>query len=522
MGYLSFIVAVPFITALVIMFTPEARDRLIKQTALVGTGIILVSSIYLAISYLGSISGLTRDELYRSTPQLEYFYSVPWFSSLNVNYTVGVDGISVAMILLTAIVIFCGVLASWGLKSRVKEFFCLLMVLVTGVLGVFISIDLFLLFLFYEVAVLPMYLLIGVWGTGPKEYSAMKLTLMLLAGSALILVGILALYFGASVRPFSSGGSFNIVELAQHRFPVDFQFWVFPCLFVGFGVIGALFPLHTWSPDGHSSAPTAVSMLHAGVLMKLGGYGCLRAVYMLPEGAKEWAVAFMLLATINIIYGGFVAIQKKDLKYITAYSSVSHCGFVLFGLMALTIIGIQGAVLQMFSHGVMTALFFALVGMIYERTKTRDIREMGGLMQVTPVLGVCYFIAGLAALGLPGLAGFVAEITIFVGAWARGDMLSRGMTVVACASIVVAAVYILRALAQIFFGEVKNAAHQKLTDANFVEKLSISVLAFVLVFVGLFPGWLIKMIEYSLGPVMANLARSGAEVVTGVALGAGT
>jgi len=505
MGILSLIIFTPFVAAIVIMLTPAARTKQIKFTALAAASLNLCSALYLTISYL---SFLSSKDLGSSLPQFKFKETIPWLPSFDVHYAMGVDGISVAMILLTAIVIFCGVLASWELQSRTKEFFSLLLVLVSGVFGVFASLDLFFLFLFYELAILPMYLLIGVWGTGPREYAAMKLTLMLLAGSALIFVGILALYFGA--QNYGGGGSFNINELAQISFPRNFQNWVFPVLFVGFGVIGALFPFHTWSPDGHASAPTAVSMLHAGVLMKLGGYGCLRVVYMLPEGAKSWAVIFMVLTTISIFYGGLVAIQKKDLKYITAYSSVSHCGFVLVGLMALTVIGIQGSVLQMVSHGLVTALFFALIGMIYQRTHTREISEMSGLMKVMPFFGVSYFLAGLAAVGLPGLSGFVAEITIFIGVWARGDTLSRILTVLACASIVIASVYMLRALTQIFFGEVTKTEYLELPQVTFVEKLSVSVLAFAIVLIGISPGWLTTLIEHSLGPVMANLSRSGA------------
>ncbi|HSG99320.1 MAG TPA: NADH-quinone oxidoreductase subunit M, partial [candidate division Zixibacteria bacterium] len=433
---------------------------------------------------------------------------VPWFASLGIDYFVGLDGMSLFMVILTSIVIFTGVLASWTVTERGKEFFALLLILVTGVFGVFVSFDLFLFFVFYELAVLPMYLLIGIWGTGPKEYSAMKLTLMLMASSALILVGILALYHGSDLR------TFDLIALSGVNFPPEFQSWVFPVIFIGFGVIGALYPFHTWSPDGHSSAPTAVSMLHAGVLMKLGGYGVLRVgLYLLPEGAKEWALFFMVLTTINIIYGAFAAIRQKDLKYFTAYSSVSHCGFVLFGVVALNMIGIKGAVLQMFSHGIMTGLFFGLIGMVYGRTKTRIIPEMGGLGSVMPWLAVCFYIGGLASLGLPGLSGFVAETHVFLGGffgheWA--DLTTvRILTVIATLSIVVTAVYVLRGLAQVFHGPLAKPEFKTITDATLPEKISAGFLVATLAIVGLAPWYFIDLIESAIFPLVNRLHNSG-------------
>jgi NADH-quinone oxidoreductase subunit M len=376
---------------------------------------------------------------------------------------------------------------------------------------VFLSFDLFLFLMFYELAVLPMYLLIGVWGTGPKEYSAMKLTLMLLVGSAFVLVGILALYHASGLH------TFDLQQLAGAHFSSDFQRWVFPMIFVGFGVIGALYPLHTWSPDGHSSAPTAVSMLHAGVLMKLGGYGALRvAVYLLPEGAKMWGLFFMALTTINILYGAFGAIMQKDLKYFIAYSSVSHCGFVLFGVAALNLIAFKGAVIQMFSHGIMTGLFFALTGMVYGRTHTRIIPEMGGLARVMPWLATAFYVAGLASLGLPGLSGFIAESHVFLGGFFGNPWMNvlatRTLTIVATLSIVVTAVYVLRGLAQVFQGPITNPHFEKLTDADLSEKIATGLLMATLFFVGLMPWFFINLVESSLMPIVNRLHASGMAV----------
>ena len=281
-------------------------------------------------------------------------------------------------------------------------------------------------------------------------------------------------------------------------------------VFVGFGVLGALYPFHTWSPDGHASAPTAVSMLHAGVLMKLGGYGVLRiAVYLMPEGAKEWGLFFMGLTTINILYGSFGAIMQKDLKYFTAYSSVSHCGFVLFGVATLNLIGIKGAVIQMFSHGIMTGLFFGLIGMVYGRTHTRMIPEMGGLGKVMPWLSVVFFIAGLASLGLPGLSGFVAESHVFLAGYFGNPWHSltamRFLTVLATLSIVVTAVYVLRGLGKVFMGPIEDKHFLELTDATITERISTGILAATLIFVGVMPWFLINLIEPAVMPIVNRL-----------------
>jgi NADH-quinone oxidoreductase subunit M len=509
MGLVSWLIAIPFLTMLVILAVPARSWRIIRWIAAAGCGSHLILTS--AVTYL-YCRAMTGDSANMQTSMLTKLYlveKVPWFESLGIQYFVGVDGISMAMVILTSIVIFAGVLASWYVETRTKEFFALLLILVTGVFGVFVSFDLFLFLMFYELAVLPMYLLIGVWGTGPKEYSAMKLTLMLLIGSAFVLVGFLALYHASGLR------TFDLQQLAQVHFSTGFQKWVFPLIFVGFGVIGALYPLHTWSPDGHSSAPTAVSMLHAGVLMKLGGYGALRiAVYLLPEGAITWGLFFMVLATINIIYGAFVAVMQRDLKYFTAYSSVSHCGFVLFGVAALNMMGLKGAVIQMFSHGIMTALFFALIGMVYSRTHTRMIDQMGGLAKKMPWLATTFYIAGLASLGLPGLSGFVAETHVFFGgffgnAWANSGVM-KVLAIIATMSIVVTAVYVLRALARVFYGPVTNHDFEKLTDATLPERISTGLLAAVLFAVGLLPFLFINMIESSLLPILNRLHQAGA------------
>jgi NADH-quinone oxidoreductase subunit M len=329
----------------------------------------------------------------------------------------------------------------------------------------------------------------------------MKLTLMLMGGSAFLLMGILGIYFG------SGATTMNIMEIAAlANIPVNVQYIFFPIIFLGFGVLGALFPFHTWSPDGHASAPTSVSMLHAGVLMKLGGYGCFRvAMYLLPQAANDLAWIFIILTTISVVYGALSAISQTDLKYINAYSSVSHCGLVLFALLMMTRTSCTGAILQMLSHGLMTALFFALIGMIYGRTHTRDIHELSGLMKIMPFLSVGYIIAGLANLGLPGFSGFIAEMTIFVGSFEQPDIFHRTVTIIACTSIVITAVYILRVVGKILYGECKNEHHLALSDATWDERFTVICLIICVAGLGIAPMWVSSLINGGVGNIFTIL-----------------
>jgi NADH-quinone oxidoreductase subunit M len=495
MDILTLFVLIPVLTIAGIVLIKDVKQ--VRLVSALGMGIQLIAAAALVFMYLSARNAGNTDEMLFVKDYL-------WFKSLNIHYAVGVDGISVAMIALTGLVVFAGIFASWEVEFLTKEFFISLILLATGVFGFFISLDLFTMFLFYEVAVIPMYLLIGIWGSGPKEYSAMKLTLMLMGGSALLLVGLLGIYFNSA--PGGGQLTFNILEISRADIPITAQRLFFPLTFVGFGVLGALFPFHTWSPDGHASAPTAVSMLHAGVLMKLGGYGAFRvAIFLLPEAAKELSWIFIILTSISVVYGAFGAIVQKDLKYINAYSSVSHCGLVLFAVLMMNQTAMNGAVLQMISHGLMTALFFALIGMLYGRTHTRMINEMGGLMKVIPFLSVCYVIAGLASLGLPGLSGFVAEMTIFVGAFQNPGLFYRIATIVAVSSIVITAVYILRVVSMLLLGPTKNQHFEHLSDARWFERVSVITLIFAVAAIGIAPLWLSNMIGTSLVPVIQKL-----------------
>jgi NADH-quinone oxidoreductase subunit M len=497
MTNLSILVIFPLLTTLAILFCRNVTQ--IKWTALIGSLIQLCIASLLMYSYYG-------ERAAGNTAQMLFEARYSWYSAMNIEYYVGVDGISVIMIMLTAFVVTCGILISWKIETLTKEFFFLLLLLSVGAYGFFISLDLFTMFFFLELAVIPKFLLIAIWGSGKKEYSAMKLALMLMGGSALVLIGLLATYFNTDI----GGGvhTWDLLKIAHMQIPFETQLFIFPFLFVGFGVFTALFPFHTWVPDGHSSAPTAASMFLAGISMKLGGYGCLRvATYLMPEAAQHYSWIIVLLATIAIIYGAFATLMQKDLKYINAYSSVSHCGFILLGIGMLTKTALIGAVMQMVSHGLMTALFFGAIGMIYERTHTRQIKELGGLLKTIPFLSSVFIIAGLCSLGLPGFSGFVSEMVVFVGAWQQPDAFHRIATILAAASIVVTAVYILRAAGSAIMGPIKNEHFNHLKDATWNEKMASVLLIFAILSIGLAPFWLINIISPDTQIIMENIAR---------------
>ena len=490
MPILTLIVFAPLVAAVVLMVLPERSRIAIRATSLFAAGLSLALSI-VAVKHF-----LAGDPL-RET--------LPLVPSLGISYSLYADGWSSVLLLLTGIILFAGCWASWTVEKRDREFYVLLLVLSTGVFGVFVCLDLFLLFLFYEIAVLPMYLLIGIWGSskrippkgpfafamrkldvGGREYAAMKLTLMLLGGSALILVGILAM-------ARAGGGNFNMEDLARVRFPHELQVWAFPLLWLGFGSLAGVFPFHTWSPDGHASAPTAVSMLHAGVLMKLGAFGVIRVgMVLLPEGAQVWAPWVGGIAALNVCYGALSAMAQTDLKYVIAYSSVSHMGVVLLGAATMTVNGWNGAVFQMFAHGIMTGMFFALVGLVYERAHSRDIPSMGGFAKYMPGVAVCFTLAGLSSLGLPGTAGFVAEFLVFLGAWESNHAF---WMLPAVLGAFFTAVYVLRAARMIFWGPAKPEAFPHLTDARGPEWVALGLLGFSIVLFGVWPALALDSID---------------------------
>jgi NADH-quinone oxidoreductase subunit M len=496
MGLISLPTGVPWLSltwlsmvapALIIAIIPNAQKELMRW---VGAGFALLSlvlSVLIWMAYDPAVGGF------------QFVERLPWMPQLGISYLVGVDGISIPMLVLNGVVIFTGALMSWNIDNRAKEYWVLLLLLTTGVYGVFVALDLFLFFVFYELAVLPMYLLIGVWGSTRKEYGAMKLTLFLMAGSALTIVAMVGLYFGSGLR------TFDMLVLSQ-TLSLDggLQRILFPLMFVGFAVLAGMFPFHTWSPTGHVAAPTAVSMLHAGVLMKLGAYGCLRAaMWLMPAGAAQWLPLIAVLTLFNVVYGAAIATAQRDAKFIIGYSSVSHMGLVVMALAAGTQLALMGAVLQMFAHGVMTALFFSVVGrMIYERTHTRQLPELGGLGRVMPFAAVMFILGGLSSMGMPGLAGFWAEFNIFLGVWEKYPLIA----VIAALSIPITGAYILRAVWAVFYDEVKDPAFLKLPKLTWQEYTGATILASILIVVGLYPAIITELINQGVEPVARQLA----------------
>ena len=493
---LFMLIIVPLIGALVGVLLPKDRPKDAWYFALAVSFFTLVLSIAIFFRYDYSAGGF------------QFSRELPWLGApLNINLSLGLDGIAAPLVLLNGIVLFGAVLISQTIVHRSRDFFVLLLALGSGVFGVFVAQDLFFLFFFYELAVLPMYLLIGVWGSSTdfgsflrtKEYGAMKLMLYLVGGSVLIWIGILALYTKSADAGYPTFSITLLGQMAQAGlFDETFQNWVFPLFMVGFGILAGLWPFHTWSPDGHVAAPTGVSMLHAGVLMKLGAFGIIRVgMVLLPEGAANWMPVLIVLGTVNVIYGAISAISQKDLKYIIGYSSVSHMGYVIMGIATLHPVGLAGAVLQMFSHGIMTALMFAMVGVIYDRTHIRDITVLNGLMKRMGVTSFFFALAGLASLGLPGMSGFIAEFMVFVGTFRT--YLPLGVLAVIGAAIT--AVYILRLLARTFFGEV-DPQWEPINDASPVEKTVGGAFALILIVVGVWPAPLLRVINTGVDSVM--------------------
>ena len=474
---LSVIVLTPIIAGMIILLVPKDRKNIVRYIALAAATIDLLLSTVVYFSYHISTGGYQFLEQYN------------WLPQLGISYYVGVDGMNAPLVLLTGVVMFTGVLISWGVDDRPREFFAFLFILASGVFGVFVAQDLFMLFFFYEIAVFPMYLLISIWGwIKTREYAAMKLTLYLFIGSVISLVGGLALYFGSGLN------TFNMIELAKANFPPNFQIFWFPFVFFGFAVLGGIFPFHNWSPDGHVAAPTAVSMFHAGVLMKLGAFAALRVgIMLLPEGAQYWRWLILLLALVNVVYGAFIAMVQTDFKYVIGFSSVSHMGLVMLGFATLNKDGLTGSGIQMFSHGVMTALFFAVVGMVYDRAHTREIGELGGFSKKMPWVAVAFIIGGLVSMGMPGFSGFIAEFPIFMGVWQVQPIIA----IVASISIVITASYIIRIIGKVFFGPMSEEFDHHIGDVTVKDKVVLTLLCVIMITIGVFPS------------IMSNLVSSG-------------
>jgi NADH-quinone oxidoreductase subunit M len=482
---LSLIAFTPLVAALILLLLPPDRKTEARVTALAAAVLALGLSLWVFFSYDKVAAGYQFVEVHR------------WLPQLGISLHFGVDGMSAPLVLLTGIVMVTGVLISWSVDDRPREFFAFLFILATGVFGVFVSLDLFMLFFFYEIAVFPMYLLIVIWGWArTREYAAMKLTLYLFLGSVFALVGALAMYFTAGLH------TFDMLALEKAGFSSQFQNLWFPFVFIGFAILGGMFPFHNWSPDGHVAAPTAVSMFHAGVLMKLGAFAALRVgIMLLPDGAKFWQPLIITLALINVVYGAFIAMVQTDFKYVIGFSSVSHMGLVLLGFATLNREGLLGSGLQMFSHGVMTALFFAAVGMVYDRAHTRDIPRLGGMAKPLPWVAVGFIIGGLVSMGMPLFSGFAAEFPIFLGVWQTNPW----MAIFASLSIVITAAYVLLVIRRVFFGDVPAEFDGHITPITALDKTALVVLCFVMVILGLFPTIMAPMIQTGVTNILTLL-----------------
>lgn len=559
---LSVIVFTPIVAAVVMLFIDAQKRDLIRGIALTAAVIMLTLSAVVYFGYNSQVSTLKPelDAIEQGGGQfvatamfkqgLAFEESVPWVESLGISYHLGVDGLNAPMILLTGMVTLAGVLISWRIDDRTREFMAFFMLLVAGVYGVFVAIDVFVLFFFYELAIFPMYLLIATWGwVKLREYAAMKLTLYILIGSVVALVGVIAMVFVASdffagpgaqafqaaqeagviakdaptfsfsmthLMAAAEAGAFNVPILGSDV--ITFAKLWFPFIFIGFAVLAGVFPFHNWSPDGHVAAPTAVSMIHAGVLMKLGAYAALRmGVQLLPEGAQTHLPWIVFLTLINVVYGAFIAFRQRDFKYVIGFSSVSHMGLVSMGWATMNVVGMTGAGLQMFSHGAMTALFFGCVGMVYDRAHTRDIPSLGGFFKKMPWVAFAFVVGGLTSMGMPLFSGFVAEFAIFQGMWQASPAITLNIgnfalsnyysiiVIISALAIVITAAYVLRVTGQVFFGEFDAKKYPDVGDIAITDRVILFLLGTPLLILGLYPSLMAPMIESGLRPVLAIL-----------------
>ena len=496
---LAWTIYISFIGVLVLMLLPREAARAARIIAL------LTAIAGCVVAFVGAAQLPNPGEV-------ATIIKVPWIPAIGASFYLAADGISLVLVVLTGLAAIAGILFSWNIEKRTKEFFAFYLALIGGVYGVFLSFDVLLLFVFYELTIIPKYFLIARWGSTRKEYGAMKLALFSFVGSHLVLIGLIAAWVVA--RAQTGHASLDLMELSKVSFPLGFQHWVFPLIFIGFAILAGMWPFHTWAPTGHVAAPTAGSMLLAGVVMKLGAYGCLRvAMVLFPDGVRMWQHEIATLAVIGIVYGAGVALVQRDFKFVIGYSSVSHMGFVLLGLATLNTIGLSGAVLQMFSHGIIAGLLFAVVGrMFYDRTHTRDFNDLQTMQlgKVLPFAGVTFVLAGVASMGLPGFSGFVAELQVLWGAW---TVFPR-MTILAGVGIVVGVAYTLRAMQKAFYSDTvvpEQSGHDHpLEPISTPERIGAAMLIAASLIIGLFPGLLLNWIQPCLNsPLFERLLKGG-------------
>ncbi|RLT27849.1 MAG: NADH-quinone oxidoreductase subunit M [Chloroflexi bacterium] len=491
-GYILLVLtALPFIAALLLMITPSRERTAIIAITGLSSFVMFVLSVYVFQRY-----DWHSSEQFQGVLAWDWLQNVGFLGEHGIQIKVGIDGIAASMVLLTGIITMAGTWVSWKVRQRTKDFFILLYIVVGGVYGTFVSLDLFFFFLMYETAVMPMYMLIAIWGSTRKEYGAMKLMMMLVAASILIFTGIFAIFTEANI------GSFDLTRLYAAHYSREMQIIFFPMIALGCGTLGGMFPFHSWSPDGHASAPTAVSMVHAGVLMKVGAFAIIRlGIQILPEGAQFWGPALITVGITAALYGAVSALKQTDLKLMSGFSSVSHMGYVFMGLGTMNVIGMTGSVLQMFAHGVMTALFFLLIGAMYDQSHNRDIPNFSGLAKRMPMWAIFFVIGALASLGLPGLSGFVAELHIFVGAF-RAYPIVGGLAVLTAA---ITATYLLRMMSQMFFGEF-NTRWDMLRDVTWAERAGATVLVLSILAMGLWPSPWVQRISTTLAQTIPGVS----------------
>lgn len=518
-GILSWITFLPIVGMVAVLLLPKGNKQAIRWTAALFTAIQLILAVMIYLNFNRDMGGINTEEGFQFVEKALWIdiKSIAWFGRVQIEYFVGIDGLSVLMVILTALICFIAVFASWGIEKSVKGYYALLLLLDTGMIGVFIALDFFLFYVFWEVMLLPMYFLIGIWGGPRREYAAIKFFLYTLLGSVLILLAILALFFSVTVTNDATGEkihTFNMLAMMNPAnyeagsilagFNTSWRYITFIALFIGFAIKVPIFPFHTWLPDAHVEAPTAISVILAGVLLKMGTYGLLRVCYpMFPDATLYYQIPLAILAFINIVYGALVAMAQEDFKKLIAYSSISHMGIVILGMAALNTQGLIGAVLQMFNHGTITAMLFLIVGVLYDRAHTRGLNEFGGLMNQMPKYAGIMSIAFFAALGLPGLSGFISEAFAFLGAFRA----FREITIASTLGIVLTAGYMLWTLQRVFLGTLPER-WKTLPDINGRELFTLVPLAICVIFLGIYPSPAIDLMSSSINTLIEVVVKN--------------
>ncbi|HLF14299.1 MAG TPA: NADH-quinone oxidoreductase subunit M [Bacteroidota bacterium] len=525
-GILSWITFLPVAGMAVVLLLGKDNKRAIRWTAALFTGLQVLLSALIYLGFDRGLSGVNTLEGFQFVEKASWIdiRSFSWFGNVRIEYFLGIDGISVLMVILTAIISFIAVFASWGIEKSLKGYFALLLLLDAGMMGVFVSLDFFLFYVFWEVMLLPMYFLIGIWGGPRREYAAIKFFLYTLLGSVLMLLAVIALYFSVSVLDPATGEKVHTFNMLAMMDPQNYEpgsllagvdtswrYLAYIALFVGFAIKVPIFPFHTWLPDAHVEAPTAISVILAGVLLKMGTYGLLRVSFpMFPDATVAYQIPLAILGFINIVYGALVAMAQTDFKKLIAYSSISHMGIVILGMAALNTQGLTGAVMQMFNHGTITAMLFLIVGVIYDRTHTRGLNDFGGLMNQMPKYSGIMSVAFFAALGLPGLSGFISEAFSFIGAFQA----FREITIASTIGIVLTAAYMLWTLQRVFLGTLPEK-WKTLPDINGREMFTLVPLAVIVIFLGIYPAPAIDLMSSAVNTLVEVVNSNTAMALTG-------